>query len=75
MLSVKGHYENGKIKILEKLSFHEPADVIITFLDKNISSEAEKGMEKKFSFDKTSKVLKKINGNLANEIIQERRES
>lgn len=33
MLSVKAKYENGKIIFNDKITFSEPHDVIVTFLD------------------------------------------
>jgi len=37
MLSVKAIYDGKKVKLLEKVSFTEPKEVIVTFLDKDLS--------------------------------------
>ncbi len=36
MFSIKGTYENGKIKLLEPINIKEDTNVIITFLDHDI---------------------------------------
>lgn len=36
MFSIKGTYENGKIRLLEPINIEEDTDVILTFLDHNI---------------------------------------
>lgn len=42
MLSVKGIYEEGKVKLLEKIQTRKRSKVIITFIDDPDMSEAER---------------------------------
>jgi len=42
MLSVKGIYEEGKIKLLEKIKSQNRSKVIITFIDDPDTSEEER---------------------------------
>ena len=42
MLSVKGIYEEGKIKLLEKIQARKRSKVIITFIDDPDTSEDER---------------------------------
>jgi hypothetical protein len=42
MLSVKGIYEEGKVKLLEKIQARKRSKVIITFIDDSDLSEDEK---------------------------------
>ncbi len=41
MFSIKGTYENGKIKLLEPINIKEDTNVIITFLDHDIPFSTE----------------------------------
>ena len=41
MFSIKGTYENGKIKLLEPLSLTEDSNIIVTFLDHDIPFSTE----------------------------------
>lgn len=55
MFSIKGTYENGKIKLLEPVKIKEDTDVIITFLDHDIpfstDTSSSVGMESDFESD------------------------
>jgi len=55
MLSVKAFYDGKKIKLLEKVSFKEPKEAIVTFLDKDESDFDKESIyrlaEKGGSFD------------------------
>ena len=41
MLAVKGFFDGENIKLLEKVDFKEPTEVIITFLDLNSDEPIE----------------------------------
>ena len=41
MFSIKGTYENGKIKLLEQINLAEDSNIIITFLDHDIPFSTE----------------------------------
>ncbi len=41
MFSIKGTYENGKIKLLEPINLSEDSNIIITFLDHDIPFSTE----------------------------------
>ncbi|NQU63743.1 MAG: PilZ domain-containing protein [SAR324 cluster bacterium] len=45
MFSIKGTYENGKIKLLEPIKIDSSIDVIITFLDHDIPFSTETAYE------------------------------
>jgi predicted DNA-binding antitoxin AbrB/MazE fold protein len=51
MFSIKGIYENGKIKLLEQINLSEDSNIIITFLDHDIpfSTDATNAPESKVS--------------------------
>lgn len=55
MLSIRGIYEGGNIRLLENIKIEGPKDVIITFLEKEIpdisSNELYSLAEKNGSFD------------------------
>lgn len=44
MLSVKAIYDGEKLKFSEKIEIHTPHEVIITFLDEQISELSPKNM-------------------------------
>ena len=74
MISVKGTYNNGIVKLKEKIPYKGSKEVIVTFLE----AEEEKSNNKKFdinslSFKKTQKILKNLKSSLSEEIIKERR--
>lgn len=75
MLTVRGKYENGKIKLLTPIKTRKKADVIITFLE-DVKIENEKKLDlSKFSFNKARNLLKHYKGNLSETVIEERRSS
>jgi hypothetical protein len=76
MLTVKGIYKNGEIKLLNNVIFDTQMDVLITFLDDNeINNEkkSEKFTKTKFSFKKSRELLSNYKGSLSEAIIEERR--
>ena len=52
MLTIKGIYENGEVKLLTPVLAKKKIDVIITFLE-DVKLENERNLDfSKFSFDK-----------------------
>ena len=70
MLSVRGIFENGKLRLNEKIDIPKPVEVIVTFLD-NVHSEKKINL-KQFSFTKAQEILKNYKGSLSDAIIEER---
>lgn len=73
MLSVKGIYSNGEIKLREKVSISKQTLVIVTFLEENEKDEPEKLNLNGFSFNRSREILKDFKGSLGDTVIEERR--
>jgi hypothetical protein len=73
MLSVRGVYENGEIKIKEKVSITRETPVIITFLEDLPEEETKKLDISEFSFNRSKDILKDYKGSLSDAVIEERR--
>jgi len=73
MLSVKGVYENGEIKLNEKIDTSREIPVIITFLEDIESEKPQKLNLNEFSFNRSKEILKDYKGSLSDAIIEERR--
>jgi hypothetical protein len=73
MLAVKGVYENGEIKLKEKVSISGEIPVIITFLEDIEKQEIQKPDINKFSFKRSKELLKDYKGSLSDAVIEERR--
>jgi hypothetical protein len=73
MLSVRGVYENGEVKIKEKVSITRETPVIITFLDDLQDEETKKMDLSEFSFNRSKDILKDYKGSLSDTVIEERR--
>ena len=73
MLAIRGVFDNGKLKLNEKVNFSKPLKVIVTFLEEIQEDKDELIDLKKFSFLKSQKVLKDFKGSLSDTIIAERR--
>ena len=76
MLTVRGIYKNGKIKLEESLSFNKVIRVIVTFLDeeKEKNTKSKKLSWHDFSFNKAQKLLKDYKGSFSDAVIEERRD-
>ncbi|MCP4217327.1 MAG: hypothetical protein GY765_21970 [bacterium] len=77
MISVKGVYENGTIKLDEPLSTKKEIPVIVTFLEE-IEEEPHQSDNQKielddFSFKRSKEILKDFKGSLSDVVIEERR--
>lgn len=73
MLSIRGVYENGEIKIKEKVSITRETPVIITFLEDMPEKETKKLDISEFSFNRSRDILKDYKGSLSDAVIEERR--
>lgn len=75
MLSVKGVYENGRVRLEEEIPASGELPVIVTFLESKMRrrEESPKMNLNKFSFNKARKILKKYKGSLSEAVIEERR--
>jgi hypothetical protein len=75
MIAVRGTYHDGKIKLSKEIKTNKPIQVIVTFLDDKIENPSQKLTRDKFNFDKTREILKDINTNFSDTLIDERREN
>jgi hypothetical protein len=75
MLSVKGVYENGEVKLKEKVPIHRKIPVIITFIE-DVEEDEVQGLNlRDFSFNRSREILKDYKGSLSDAVIEERRSS
>ncbi len=74
MLSVKGKYRKGRVKLSQKVNVKEPIDVIVTFLEDISEEEKGKFTLNDLSATKSRNLLKDYKGSLSDAIIEERRE-
>lgn len=72
MLAVRGVYENGEIKLKEKVSISGEIPVIVTFLEDIEMQEPQKPDINKFSFKRSKEILKDYKGSLSDAVIEER---
>ena len=73
MLAIKGTYDNGKIKLQEKVAATKPVPIIVTFLEDVKNEHVARFDVKKFAFVKARKILKDYKGSLSDAVIEERR--
>jgi hypothetical protein len=73
MLTVKGTYKKGEVKLLDNVEFDKQMDVLITFLDDIEITKSEKSIKKKYSFKKSQELLSNYKGSLSQAVIEERR--
>lgn len=75
MWSVKGVYEDGRVRLDKEISASGEVPVIVTFLEskKGKREDSPKLNLNKFSFHKARKILKKYRGSLSEAVIEERR--
>lgn len=75
MLSVKGTYENGKVKLDKAIKFNKKTKVIVTFLEEEKPSSKEYLTKDDFSFEQARESGKEYKGDVADAVTEERRES
>jgi len=73
MLSVKGVYENGEVKLKEKIPTPGEVPVIVTFLEEIEEEKPQKLDLDQFSFNRSKELLKDFKGSLSDAVIEERR--
>ncbi len=73
MLSLKGIYENGEVKLKEKIAVTGEVPVIVTFLEELEDEEPQKLDLDEFSFNRSKELLKDYKGSLSDAVIEERR--
>lgn len=75
MLSVKGVYENGEVRLKEKIPTPGEGEVpvIVTFLEEIAEEKPRKLDLNQFSFNRSKKLLKDYKGSLSEAVIEERR--
>ena len=77
MIAVKGIYQNGIVKLLDKVPFKKEVKVIITFLpeeDKKQKKERKGKLDlNDFNFFKSMEASKGIKGSVCDALIEERR--
>ncbi len=71
MLAVRGIFDDGIVKLNQKVNFLKPTKVIVTFID-DIREERNPIDLNKFSFFESQKVLKNLKSSLSDAIIEER---
>lgn len=74
MLSIKGKYKKGKIRLSQKIDIEKPMDVIVTFLDEPKIEEKNKFDLVNLSAMKSRELLRDYNGCLSDDVIAERRD-
>jgi len=80
MLTLKGTYYNGTVKLEDKIKTDKPVKIIVTFVEE-IKKPQKKKTNKKglkpedFSFYEAQELLKDYKGSFAEAVIEERRNS
>ncbi len=73
MLTVSGTYENGSIRLDERIQSKRKMKVIVTFLEESIPSDAKRLKATDFSFHTSREKTKRFKGSLSESIIEDRR--
>ncbi len=73
MLSVKGLYEHGTVKLDEKVPITRETPVIVTFLEDVEEEEKQTVNPGDFSLNRAKEILKDYKGSLSDAVIEERR--
>ena len=73
MLAIRGVFDNGIIKLNEKVNYSKPLKVIVTFLEEIREDKNESIDLNKFSFFKSQEVLKNLKSSLSDAVIEERK--
>lgn len=73
MLTLKGVYENGVVKLDESLDSDKRMRVIVTFLEEE-GSKAKSLSPEDFSFAETRRITSKYNFSLSEAVVAERQE-
>ncbi|MCK4761862.1 MAG: hypothetical protein KAW12_06645 [Candidatus Aminicenantes bacterium] len=73
MLSVRGVYEKGEIKLDEKVAIAKETRVIVTFLEEIEKQEPKRININEFSFKRSREISKDYKGCFSDAVIEERR--
>ena len=73
MLSVKGTYENGTVRLDREILSRKKAKVIITFLDEDPEADKNRLAAGDFSFLASREKTKRFKGSISDSIIDDRR--
>ena len=77
MIALKGIYKNGKVSLSQSVKSSNNTDVIVTFLDEDITTEKENIPNtlkvEDFSFLQAIEATKNINVSFCDTLIEERR--
>ena len=72
-MTIRGVFDNGIIKLNEKVNYSKPLKVIVTFLEEIREDKNESIDLNKFSFFKSQEVLKNLKSSLSDAVIEERK--
>lgn len=75
MVAVRGTYQNGHVTLAEEVTFDDPVDVIVTFLEEEKKELGKRLTLEDFSFAEARKIMEKYNISLSDAVIEERRSS
>ena len=73
MLTVKGVYDQGKIKLNQDVKFNKVINVLITFLEDPDKQDEIQSRKNNFSFKESKELLKSYKGSLSQAVLEERR--
>ncbi len=73
MLTVKGVYDQGKIKLSQDVKFKKVTNVLITFPEDSDTEEIAPLKKATYSFKKSRQLLKDYKGSLSQAVVEERR--
>jgi len=73
MLTIKGVYDQGRIKFNQDVKFNKVINVLITFLEDSDVQDKMPSRKNTFSFKKSKELLKNYKGSLSQAVVEERR--
>ncbi len=73
MISVRGTYENGLVRLDRKIKTHKRSKVIVTFLEEASESVEKRLTTKDFSFSSSREKTNRYKESISESIIEERR--
>lgn len=73
MIAVNGIYENGIVRLDRRIQAKKTITVIVTFLDEELTANANRLTTKDFSFLKSREKSKRFKGSLSDAVIEDRK--
>lgn len=73
MLSVKGTYENGAVRLDSKINYRKKSKVIVTFLEEDPESDENNLIISDFSFHVSREKTKRFKGSISESLLEDRR--